>query len=183
MDVGNINYQETWGLRDVEPATNVEGVTGYHVKNTKILGKAGLVDRELFENTQRRKIGYLRHILLILQGKIWEGKRGESGRKSFWQRNIRQWTGIRPLQTAAIDKMIEWEKASPWHYKNKKYYDTELNRISPYLCSVCCDIIKLQYQIVRKWAQIWLWLTFIGIFAINIKLFQLRGTYILSSKF
>ncbi|KAL3267530.1 hypothetical protein HHI36_011652 [Cryptolaemus montrouzieri] len=89
-----------------------------HVTNEDILRRTGLIDRELFENIKRRKIGYLGHVLrgeryhfqrLILQGKIEGGKRGVGRRKLSWLRNIRQWTGIQDFQTlqnAAINRII-----------------------------------------------------------------------------
>ena len=64
-------------------------------------------ERELFEIIKKRKTTYLGHIMrnekyrflqLVIEGKI-EGRRGMGRKKMSWLRNIRQWTGIRDIQT------------------------------------------------------------------------------------
>ena len=64
-------------------------------------------ERELFHVVKKRKTAYLGHIMrnekyrflqLMIKGKI-EGKRGIGRKKMSWLRNIRQWTGLRDIQT------------------------------------------------------------------------------------
>lgn len=111
--INKIEAFEMWILRRMLRVSWVD-----HVRNEEVLQRAGLADRELFENIKKRKIGYLGHILrgeryhfqrLILQGKIEGGRRGIGRKKLSWLRNIRQWTGIRnlqELQDAAINRLI-----------------------------------------------------------------------------
>lgn len=63
--------------------------------------------RELFEVIKKRKTAYLGHIIrntkyqflhLLIEGKI-EGRRGIGRKKMSWLRNIRQWTGLRDVQS------------------------------------------------------------------------------------
>lgn len=64
-------------------------------------------DRELLLTIKRRKTAYLGHIMrntkyqllqLIIEGKI-EGKRGMGRKKMSRLRNVRQWTGLRTVES------------------------------------------------------------------------------------
>nr|CAH7729365.1 unnamed protein product [Callosobruchus chinensis] len=94
--INRIEAFEMWTLRRMLKISWTE-----HVRNDDVLRMARLEDRELFEHIKKRKISYLRHIILgepyefqrlILQGKIEGGKRGIGRKKLSWLRNIRQWT-------------------------------------------------------------------------------------------
>lgn len=108
--INKIEAFEMWTLRRMLKVSWVE-----RIRNEDILRRAGLTDRELFENIKKRKIAYLGHIIrgeryhflrLILQGKIEGGKRGIGRRKLSWLRNIRHWTGIKDFQTLQNAAMI-----------------------------------------------------------------------------
>jgi len=74
--------------------------------NEEILRRANR-RRKLFETIKKRKTAYLGHIMrneryqflqLLIEGKI-EGRRGIGRKKMSWLRNIRQWTGLRDIQS------------------------------------------------------------------------------------
>ncbi|KAF6202919.1 hypothetical protein GE061_003326 [Apolygus lucorum] len=87
------------------------------VRNTEVLCRAGLEDRQLFKDVKRRKIGYLGHVFrgdryafqrLVLEGKI-EGRRGIGRKQLSWLRDIRRWTGIHDfatLKAGAIERTL-----------------------------------------------------------------------------
>lgn len=110
--INRLEAFEMWCLRRMFRISWVQ-----RVRNTEVLRRAGLLDRELFPCVKKRKVSYLGHILrgdryafqrLVLEGKI-EGRRGIGRKQLSWLRNIRRWTGIHEfaaLKNAAIERTL-----------------------------------------------------------------------------
>ncbi|KAF6212602.1 hypothetical protein GE061_013128 [Apolygus lucorum] len=110
--VNRLEAFEMWCLRRMFRISWVQ-----RVRNTEVLRRAGLEDRQLFKDVKRRKIGYLGHVFrgdryafqrLVLEGKI-EGRRGIGRKQLSWLRDIRRWTGIHDfatLKAGAIERTL-----------------------------------------------------------------------------
>ena len=99
--INKLEAFEMWLYRRTLKISWTEKVT-----NEEVLRRVNK-ERELFHVVKKRKTAYLGHIMrnekyrflqLMIKGKI-EGKRGIGRKKMSWLRNIRQWTGLRDIQT------------------------------------------------------------------------------------
>ena len=100
-DINRLEAFEMWLYRRILKIPWTAKVT-----NEEVLKRVNQ-QRQLFDTIKERKTAYLGHIMrnekyqllqLIIEGKI-EGKRGLGRKKMSWLRNIRQWTGIKDVQS------------------------------------------------------------------------------------